>query len=335
VKGQALSINCWVIVHIDKKDRPKVANILKNNSADVRYDRAILLYEEYRFLSFELLQAAEQIEALERYLGDDLLRFNRDPRGICVQAEVGQSFDDLTYEEIAAEDGNIFVKCLPENLPKMKAAGEQLPSQELALQQIFDWIGKHGALYPDLVDAIQTSILHARWSELALTIAGIPDIAAYAATFSKSKNASTKKPATGIPGDLNGFILMKSKVTYVQTNQGSRTMEREYVFLRDDTFGDDFDNLFERKVQRSSLGDPKNLICVVQYQTHQSLMSALEIFMKSLEDGKFQIEEHRKKYSEVFALVGMRPDARIFLRYSKQDETDKAYVCIIYVRKMT
>lgn len=318
-----MSIHCWLILQIGRRDAKRARAAL--NGADVALDRAVVHYGAHRFAGFAALSDEDRSAALEDALGDAALRLIKDPRGVCVQAEVGQSFDGRGYTEIAAEAGNLFVPIAVDALaPSPSAGGDPV---ETAIDAILAWVGKNRTRHPVTARKLNDALLFARWSELAEAARSVPDLVAHAKVVLSGKSGTSGNPKAALPADLAAFFLEGAIVTYVDDGPGSRARQRGYPSLRDGVFGDDFDDLFARVIDRAALGDARRRICIAQYHTSLAVDVAL-VAMRAAFAG-FATEVHRLKLSTVFAIFGQCGTSRALVRYSA--EVDPARVDLIWI----
>lgn len=146
-------------------------------------DCYIANYQDNGYKSFKELSAAEKLEEIELFLGNEILTHIKDPRGLLVHPDKGQSFDGRIYQKLCAE--GFFVKLVPEaetvEAPVEENEDDSIDENTgIAISGIMRWIGKNEKKKPELAQRLMDLVVAAQWEELANTIRPIPDLRRFA-----------------------------------------------------------------------------------------------------------------------------------------------------------
>ncbi|MCB9655571.1 MAG: hypothetical protein H6729_15725 [Deltaproteobacteria bacterium] len=328
-----MSINCWLIFKLNISKKKALALLERTIGAEYfRRDFVAVLFET-RFDHFSALSSKTQAIEIEAFLGDALVAHIDDPRGVLVEAEAGQSYDDdRRYRDIAEDDDGLWVRVTAD--PKSASDALRSNDSERAVEAIFTW-----ATHPKRVRLASAQRLFERtlardWDTVRNLLCDIPELSSHAKALSVVPARKPPKKRK-MPAVLAPMIPPKSKVVSVQELRGSRAAVREHRALRDDIFGDFFAKRFEKHMPSASFADPKNTILVAQFEPKQDLATTQKFLEQAL--AHLEPKVTSMKRTAAFVVEGRNTTSRVIAKYYSEEkdedehehEAGRAYVTLV------
>ncbi|MBK8010300.1 MAG: hypothetical protein IPK13_03070 [Deltaproteobacteria bacterium] len=279
-----------------------------------RRDFVAVLFDT-RFADFSALSSEAQAIEIEEFLGDALIAHIADPRGVLVEAEVGQSYDDDSrYRDIAKDDDALWVKVTADQ-PRANDA-LRIDDSDRAVEAILTW-----ATHPKRVRLATAQRLFERtlardWNTVRALLGDIPELASHAKTLAVAPRRRPSKKRK-MPAWLVPMIPPKSRIVSFLELRGSRIAVREHRALRQDIFGDFFAERFDKHMPKASFADPKSTIRIAQFEPTQDLATTQQYLEKAL--AHLEPKVTRMKRTAAFLVEGQDPTLRVIAKYYSED----------------
>lgn len=183
-----MSVTCYLILQLKSDDEKVLEKAISEAPFYVERptgEYLLLPYEGHRFNAFEELP--EEVQSLEiaSYVGEDLLQFSRDSRGVYVESEVGVPYRGKRYKDVIAAGSGFFVRLLPN--PSGKKLARRADESDTAISAILRWVEVARQREPARAKKIMECVMLAKWAELALITAAIPELAEFSKMLTKAK----------------------------------------------------------------------------------------------------------------------------------------------------